>query len=285
MTHIDLGTRFWINGEILGADQAFIPVTDRGFTLGDGLFETMLWTGREVRFFDEHMARFDNSARELGFEVPCSISDIAKGLGALGGDSFGVAAALRLTLTRGSGPRGLAIPETTTPVLIATIAPFQGQLGPVSLKTVSIPRTARAPSTQHKTLSYIDNIIALREARAHGMDDAIMLGTTGNVACASSANLVLGFGDTFLTPALDDGAFAGIVRGQLIKAGLVEEAHISPDLLLHCDSAFLTNALIGVRDVGIVNGRVLARDEMRAQKLRHALSLMAHTKGPIKALI
>jgi branched-chain amino acid aminotransferase len=271
MTNNAIGARVWMNGAIVDSAQAHVPVTDRGFTLGDGLFETMLWTGTEVRFVDDHMARLTQSARALGFELPYSVETIKTGLSALGEDAAGSRAALRLTLSRGSGPRGLAIPETATPQLIATISPLVDNVTAVCLKTVSIPRAIGTPSARFKTLSYVDNIMALREARAGGADEAIMLGTNGNVACASSANLVIHYKGSNLTPAISDGALAGIVRGRLLKVGKIEEAHISAEHLAQCERAALTNALIGARKVTSIDGRELDANEIWSQSMAEAL--------------
>jgi branched-chain amino acid aminotransferase len=252
-----VGSRVWIDGEMLRAEEASVSLADRGFTLGDGLFETLLWTGHDIRYFDDHMVRLANSAKAIGLPLSQSVEAIGAGLTALARDADGQAAALRLTLTRGSGPRGLLLPNPSAPRLIATLAGFTRPTKPVNLKTVTINRNCGAPSACFKTLSYIDNIMALNQAQALGSDDAIMLGTNGNVACASSANIVIQFAAQNLTPALEDGALPGIVRGRLIQAGLIKEARISPQMLAVCSRAALTNALIGVRLVSSIDNRQL----------------------------
>jgi branched-chain amino acid aminotransferase len=272
MTAHAFGSRIWINGHLADAGGVLLPICDRGFTLGDGIFETMLWTGTHVRFLSDHMARFTQSAHELGFVLPAPLARIEAGLIALSTDSAGAPGALRLTLTRGSGPRGLAVPDIATPMLIATIAPFVLDPNPVDLATVVTTRHAGAPSARFKTLSYIDNIMALAQARTAGADDAIMLGTTGNIACASGANLLIRHKGACLTPALEDGALPGIVRGRLLKAGLIEEARIPPRQLELCSGAALTNALIGVRHVRTIDRRVLTADAVWARSLIDALT-------------
>jgi branched-chain amino acid aminotransferase len=253
-----LGSKIWVNGAVVVKEEAKISATDRGFTLGDGLFETMLWTGKQIRFLDDHLARLTKSAMALGLTMPFEGEAIKAGLEALAQDAQGQTAALRLTLTRGTGPRGLAIADTTTPLLLATIAPFEAPASLATLKTVAIKRNAGAPSARYKTLSYLDNVMALQEARALGGNEAIMLGTTGFVACASSANIVIAYQGQNLTPALDDGALPGIVRGRLLAAGVVKEANVDAQMMAHCTNCALTNALMSVRSVGAIDGRILA---------------------------
>ena len=273
MTQLDIGSRVWLNGKILNTDQASVAVGDRGFTLGDGLFETLLWTGSKVRFLDDHMARLANSCHALGFVLPCNFEHIGAGLTELGADSKGQKAALRLTLSRGTGLRGLVIPDNAEPILIGTISPLGDTTAAVRVKTVRISRHSGAPSACFKTLSYIDNIMALHEARLAGFDDAIMLGTTGNIACASSANLILRHQGLNLTPALEDGALPGIIRARLIRAGLVKEARVSPAILASCDAAALTNALIGIRKVSIINANALPEGPDWTQTFSDALNI------------
>jgi branched-chain amino acid aminotransferase len=257
MTGTVIGSRVWIDGQMLRAEEASVSLADRGFTLGDGLFETLLWTGHNVRYFDDHMLRLAASAKAMDINLAHSADAIEAGLSSLAQDADGQVAALRLTLTRGPGPRGLGLPTPSSPRLIATLAVFVRPTKPVDLKTVTIMRNCGAPSACFKTLSYIDNIMALSQGQALGGDDAIMLGTSGNVACASSANIVIQFEGQNLTPALEDGALPGIVRGRLIQAGLIKEARINPEMLAACSRAALTNALIGVRSVASIDDRQL----------------------------
>lgn len=250
-------SNLWVNGRIVSSDSFAIPRSDRGFTLGDGLFETMLWTGQKVRFLEDHMARLTYSAAQLAFPPLDNLDDLMAGLFTLGESALGQSAILRVTLTRGSGPRGLRPTTVPKPLLMATIAPHILATAPVSLRTVTITRNCGAPSSLYKTLSYIDNIIALQEAYSEGADEALLLGSNGNVACASSANLLFLYQGMYLTPPISDGALPGIVRGQLLRRGLIQEATLSPAMLKACDGAFLTNAIIGIRAVSSLDGRTM----------------------------
>jgi branched-chain amino acid aminotransferase len=245
-------TLFWTGDGF--ADTGNIAPDDRGFTLGDGVFETMLWTGDAVRFFDDHMARLRTSANVFGLPIPALPDQISAGIGEMATALSGGQGAIRLTLSRGLGPRGLLPPLSAVPTLILSCAAFVPSSMPVTLVSVSITRNPTAPSSRYKTLSYIDNVMALREAKAKGGDDALMTAPSGNLACASAANIIVRHRDVTLTPPIEDGAMAGIVRGRLLRAGLVEEASISPDMLRDCTHVALTNALIGVRGVRAIDG-------------------------------
>jgi branched-chain amino acid aminotransferase len=262
----------WHNGHLVKTSDVRIDPTDRGFTLGDGLFETLLWTGRELRFFDDHMARLGHGASQLGLTIPFSITELENGLLELAHASGLTRAALRLMVTRGVGPRGLKVSNTSLPNVMATIATIPTEFPAVDVRLVDIYRASGAPSARFKTLSYVDNIVALSLAQSMGADDGLMRGRDGSVACATSANILIQQDGRWQTPPLEDGALPGIVRGRLIRAGLVTESRIHVADLETCQAACLTNALVGVRPIHTLNGRVLQAEHRLYEELIEALS-------------
>ena len=131
---------------------------------------------------------------------------------------------------------------------------------PVSLATVSIRRNASSPASRLKTLGYTDNVLARREARDLGADEALMLNTSGAIACAAAANIFWVDGGRLFTPALDVGTLDGIVRGQVQEAAARQgiaaiEARETAGALDRADAVFITNSLAGVRAVRRLDGR------------------------------
>ena len=171
-------------------------------------------------------------------------------------------AAVRLTLTAGSGGRGLDRPQTMTPRLVATAATSPRPLEPARLMTAAVRRNDRSPASRLKTLSYLDNVLARAEARTAGADEALMLNTRDEVACAGAANLFWVRDGRLFTPALDCGVLAGIARGRVLAAARrlridCVEAHAAPTELEGAEAVFITNSLIGLRAVGAFDGRPL----------------------------
>ena len=257
----------WWNREIVALDDVAIRPNDRGFTLGDGLFETLYWTGTAIRFFDDHMSRLSHGAEVLGIPLPFDVAAIEAGLLELGSQSSQAPGAIRLTLTRGVGARGLKLPMQASPMMLASFSPVEAAYPPLSLASVEVARPWGAPSSRFKTLSYVDHVFALAMAQANGADDGLMRGRDNHIACATSANLIVCHKGHLLTPPVSDGALPGIVRGRLLGAGLIEEAVIDDQTLARCTSACLTNALIGVRGVHRLNGRDLEANPSWLQRL------------------
>lgn len=264
----------WIDGTLIAAAAATVPLADRGFTLGDGVFETLLWRsgGPDAgpQRFMAHMARLSHAASSLGL---CSALDpdwLRAGIAAVC-QLAGADQAVRITLSRGVAPRGLAVPDEPQPRFVITAAPHR-PAGPVrNLVRTGIARAPGAPSARFKTLSYIDNVEALRQARAAGGDDGLLVGSGGQPVCASAANLIVSRDGALITPPVAEGALPGILRGALVAAGLVREAPLGWADLVASDAIITTNVLTGPRPVMALEGRVLARSVEWAGRLVRSL--------------
>jgi len=238
-----------------------IPFDDRGLTLGDGLFETLLADDGELVAFDAHAARLERSCLMLGLPAPDRVGLRAAAAEALA--DFGLEttrSAVRLTWTAGSGGRGLERPAVLAPRLFATAAAAPKPTTPARLVTVDVRRNDTSIAARLKTLSYLDNVLARREALARGADEALMLNTRGEIAGAAAANIFWLEDDRLFTPALDCGVLAGIARGEVMAtaaaAGLtVEEVRARPEALGGAQGVFLTSSLIGLRPVVALDGR------------------------------
>ena len=107
----------FINGRILPEEDALIRASDRGFTLGDGIFETMRAQAGRIHCLDAHLERLRRSAERLRIPLPLGFSELPGALtNTLVANNLDSGdAALRLTLTRGPGPRGLPPPAKPDP--------------------------------------------------------------------------------------------------------------------------------------------------------------------------
>jgi branched-chain amino acid aminotransferase/4-amino-4-deoxychorismate lyase len=164
----------------------------------------------------------------------------------------GVRAAVRLTLTAGSGGRGLDRPAAPAPRLAATVAASPAPTTPVDLMLAKTRRNEGSPAARLKTLSYLDNVLARAEATAAGADEAVMRNNHGDLTCAAAANLFWVRGDILFTPALHCGVLEGIARGRVLDLARrleveVHEVATGAEALDDAEAVFLTNSLIGVR--------------------------------------
>ncbi len=245
----------WLNGAAVARDKARIDPADRGFTLGDGLFETIAARGGKILRVAAHMARLRAGANELRISVPHDDGALAAALvetARVNGIEDGV---LRLTLTRGPAPRGLAPPASPEPtVLIAA----EAGLPPETPARAVIARGARRDEAsvlcRIKSLNYLDGVRARMDAADRDADEAILLNTKGRVADGAAATLFLFLGNWLVTPSLAEGALPGIVRAAaLAELGAVERT-LTPEDILAADEAVLVNSL-GARMLVALDGK------------------------------
>lgn len=246
-----------------------IPLDDRGLLLGDGLFETLLAKDGTLVEAQAHLERMAAGCAVLGLPAP----DPGEAMDLMGRalSEAGLTrsrAAVRLTYTAGSGGRGLERPAGPEPRLFATAAASTVPTTPTRLMVSTVARNAGSPSSRLKTLAYLDNVLARRQALGAGADEAVMLNGAGEVACAAAANLFWVSGGQVFTPALACGALAGIVRRQVMAQVPVTEVAAGVEVLAAAQAVFLTNSLIGVRAVASLDGRPLAGSDLVAEIAR-----------------
>jgi branched-chain amino acid aminotransferase/4-amino-4-deoxychorismate lyase len=239
-----------------------IPADDRGFTLGHGPFETLLADVGGLHGWAAHLARLQSGCSVLGMPSPDETACEAAIAAALkGADSPSGRFAIRLSWSAGSGGRGLDLPASMEPRLVVTVAPVGPPPPSLELATVSIRRNERSPTSRLKTLAYLDNVLARREARERDADEALMLNTQGEVSCAAAGNLVWVRGGVLFTPALSCGSSTASCAprfSRAVEVGLtVEETAAARDMLRGVEGLAVTNSLIGVRPISRLDGEPL----------------------------
>ncbi|PZR37346.1 aminotransferase class IV [Caulobacter segnis] len=243
-----------------------IPFDDRGLLLGEGLFETLLAVDGELRHLDAHLDRMAAGCVVLG--MPFDRAE-AEGLCRSTVPPSG-RMAVRLTLTGGSGGRGLDRPADLKPRLFARVAAVAPVTTPARVMISHVRRNEGSPASRLKTLAYVDNVLARTEAVAAGVDEALMLNNRGDVVCGAAANVFWVEGGRLFTPALDCGVLPGVTRARLLAAQAVEEVAAGPQVLEQAEAVFLTNSLIGVRPVSRLGERTFAPHPL-VERLRSAL--------------
>ena len=253
--------------------EAAIDPTDRGLTLGDGVFETMAVRGGQVSRLAAHLTRLRNGLGVLGIEAPMADEGLTEALNSVIEANAIIEGVVRLTITQGPAPRGLLPPETPAPsLIIAASANAPGPGGHVTAIIVTgTRRNEQSPLSRIKSLNYLDNILAAREAMEKGADEALLLNCTGKLASAPSSNLFAVIGGELVTPPTVDGCLDGVMRGEVLKALNGSERSLSPDDLAGASEAFLTNCL-SVRPLMSVDGTVIGNGHAgpiteQAQKL------------------
>jgi branched-chain amino acid aminotransferase len=249
----------WLNGRLVSPEEPCILPFDRGFTLGDGVFETIRAHGVRCLWLDDHLARFRQGAEVFGIPVPFSDDAIIGALVDLLTASNHEQSALRLTLSRGpSERRGLWPPSSPmVPTLVATVATLAVSSTPLRLLTAqNTRRNQQSPLSRIKSLNYGDNLLARREAVAAEMDDALMLNGIGRAACATVGNIFLRIGGRWRTPLVSEGALSGLARKRLLPMLSAEETTITAFDIAQASAGFISNCL-AINHIQEIDGRNL----------------------------
>jgi branched-chain amino acid aminotransferase len=251
----------WLNGALYAPELARIDPSDRGFTLGDGVFETIRLFGGKPMHLARHLRRLRDGAQVLGIPVLYEDAAIAAAIVAVTSVPGPMEAVARVTLTRGPAPRGVMPPVSPTPTLL--VVPGTPPPAVASVRAIisgSTRRNEASPLSRIKSLNYLDNVLARQEAARRAADEALLLNTRGALAEASAANLFLLRDGRLVTPPLADGALPGVIRALLIeRCGAVEQS-IFPDDLFAAGGAFLSSSL-GMRIISEVDGRPIRRND------------------------
>lgn len=251
----------WLNGEFLESSAARISASDRGFLLGDGLFETMRFEAGTLRRWARHEARLKAGLEALGIvaDLPADLPGLARELASRNALDAGV---IRLTVSRGAGARGLDGEGAGPAMVHVGISALVPAISP-ALVLINAPRRAPLTLAAHfKMIGYGDNIHVRRAARASGADMGVMLSPTGHIACADSANLFWVTGRTVYTPSLDTGALAGTTRAAILEECARRDLHIEAgsfrtESLSSAEAVIVTNAVIGAVPATSLGGRAL----------------------------
>ncbi|MFT8718172.1 aminotransferase class IV [Acetobacter sp.] len=257
----------WLDGRIVPAKDAVIAPTDRGFLLGDGLFETMRLTEGCVPHLERHLSRLETGCATLHLPPPDrtllqkAVADLVVATGLKSGS-------MRLTVTRGCGPRGLLPPVDVKPtVLLTCAASSPPSVQPVRLATSRYVRDGSSPLSQVKSLNYLPMVMARMEAVAAGYDDALLPGVGRVVAEASAANILLLLDGEVVTPPVTDGALPGTSRARLLEAGVCREQSVPLNVWSRVSAAWLVSAL-SLQPVASVDSCALREEPAWEQKLR-----------------
>ena len=218
-----------------------VPANDRGFLLGDGVFDTLRTVAGVPEHLNAHLRRLHAAAAAIGLPVRLKADAVRAATSGLGD---GV---LRITLTRGVGPRGLAPADPVRPgvfLLFFPGLPVRGRR--LRLRLDDIPCNEHSPLSRIKSLSRLEAVLATARARAAGCDEALLVNTAGRVCCAASGNVLYRLpGDrTWYTPPESDGALPGITLRRLRLRRPIFFRSLSPDEPLA--RMVITNSVRGV---------------------------------------
>jgi branched-subunit amino acid aminotransferase/4-amino-4-deoxychorismate lyase len=221
-------------------------------------------------YFDQHWQRLITALDLVDINIPYSPNDIQNVCQELINHMHGVTNGknnnnqlqpfvLRLSVSRGNGGRGLAINPDAQPSWLITAALCPPPPQSVTLHVSTLCRPSTNLTSRIKSLSYMDNILARKEATSAGADEALLLNEAGLVCCAAASNIFIFKNNNWITPPISDGTLDGIIRGEILNMGKLDGAPIREESLTlaqvqEADYIFICNSLTGAVPVVEING-------------------------------
>lgn len=235
----------WLNGKLIPADEASISIQDKGFLVGDGVFETLRsYEGKPFALAD-HFERLGHSASRSGIVLE-NVDQLRDAVGAVLAANNLRDARLRITVTSGSGPAGLERGSNGQTQLVT--ASKLNSWPPFAKALISPwPKNEHGPLAGVKSTSNAENIVKLAYARKHRVDELISLNTAGNVCEGTTSNVLIVDERGITTPPLSAGCLSGVTRSHLITFAAaqgveIKEMHSSKQQLHHAHEILLTSS-------------------------------------------
>lgn len=250
-------------GGLVEEAAASISVFDHGFTVGDGLFETMKVVDGRVFLWPWHLERLHTSANHLRIALPEDdlLTSIVTGVARQTAAELGGGARVRLTISAGLGPLGSARLQSA-PTVVCAASAMPVRTGDARVHMASWPRNERSPLAGVKSTSYAENVLALVEAQASGAGESIFLNTAGALCEGTASNVFVVRAGEVLTPPVEAGLLPGVTRRFVLGLGddavPVRESHIAAQEFQTADEVFITSTFQDVRGVCAVDEREIA---------------------------
>jgi aminodeoxychorismate lyase len=262
----------YCDGRFYPADQPLIPVHDRSFLYGDGLFESVLVHGGEFFRWEEHFQRLQYGLDLLRIKFPISPEELRTVAGELvtrnGGGS---SAMLRIQVSRGSGLRGYSPQGANHPRLVLSLHSLPSQLfermTSWKLATSSLRLPVGSGFAGFKHCNKLIQIMAKAEAQERGADEPLLLNTNDEIAETAAGNVFWLRDQTLFTPALESGILPGITRSVILEICAREkisviQSHSPPAALQGIEGMFVSLSSLGVVQVAHLDGQPLAQSSL-----------------------
>lgn len=280
----------FVNGEFVSEERAVVSVFDRGFTYGDGLFDTLrLHNGRPFQW-DQHIERLLAGAQFLRIDVPLKAHELRRVADELASRNNVLHGVLRISLSRGIGPRGYSPKGASRPsIVVATFAmPELSRTLPTWRLVTSDCRVSSGDAlAATKTTNKLLHVLARGDTDAKGADEALLRNAAGDLVEGTCSNLFWIERGTILTPPTDCGVLPGITRNTVLgicrSLNLpAQERRCELRHLADADGVFMTLSSLGIVEAAALDDTAL-RHCVEIERIRGAwLDLVREECGRLR---
>ena len=249
----------YLNGEFIPLSEAKIPVLDRGFIFGDGIYEVIPVYAKRLFRLDEHLDRLNNSLDAIRIPNPYPESEWKKILSQLVMKSETEDQSIYLQITRGVAKRDHAFPEKITPtvfmmsnpLIVTSEAMFNKGIAVITLDDI------RWQYCNIKAITLLPNILLRQTAIDEGAQEAVLV-RDGEVTEGSASNIFIVIDSVIKTPPKSSRLLPGVTRDLIVELAKNNdmkcvEANFSRTELEAADEIWLTSSMKEVMPIVKLN--------------------------------
>ena len=266
----------WFDGKIIPLNKAQVPITTHAIHYGTSIFEGIraYWNGKNLNIFrlEDHIKRFRQSGKFYSINLKFSDKDIIKGLIELcKKNKMKKSCYLRPFYFVGEYGINLHVTENAPTHVAAFMFPFGDLFNKkgISLGVSSWRKFSdqSAPPLAKMGGNYLNSILATRESKINGYDEALLLDLQGNVSEAPGENIFLVRENQLITPSLDSSALEGITRDSILQFSQdldlqVSSRQITRSELYLADEMFLTGTAAEITPVTTIDKRKIGTGKL-----------------------
>ncbi len=250
----------YLNGAFLAEDQAFIPVTDRGFVFGDGVYEVIPVYGSKAFRLEEHLQRLNNSLSGIRMNNPLTHDQWADVLNKVIMKNGGGEQSLYLQITRGPAARDHSFPEEIQPTVFVSSTPLKTPPPAIQQQGVAAITLddIRWKHCHIKAITLLPNILLRQQAREAGASEAILV-RDNHVTEGATSNVFMVKDNIIITPPKGPSLLPGVTRDLVLELAAdnqlpYQETDISPQALGDADEIWLSSSTREISPVTQLNG-------------------------------
>ncbi len=254
----------WIDGTICDINEAKVPIEDRGYLFGDGVYDVVkIYNGRPF-YLQAHLERLQRSANAIEIEIPYALPEIEKSIESLMKQSNCTDGYLYMQVTRGSAPRGHLFPLGNSPTMIMYVRSYEGSLHSEQIESadcITLP-DERWLNCYIKSINLLPNVYALQKAYEAGAAEAILYRSDGTVTEGTHTNVFAVIDGTVRTHPQSKLILTGITRNIVLdllsqlEVPVLEKA-FSVDDLKHASEVWTTSTGLEIMPVSRIDGRAV----------------------------
>jgi len=259
----------YLNGEFLPLEEARVPVLDRGFIFGDGVYEVIPVYNGQIFKLAEHLQRLENSLNSIKLANPLTTEEWTGILSSIVTRNDGGDRSIYLQVTRGVAKRDHQFPEVVNPTILVMSNPLNRVAVPAPITAITC-EDIRWKRCDIKSIALLPNILQRQTAVEAGANEAILI-RDGFVTEGAASNVFIVENGVVITPPKSNFILPGITRDLVLEImPSAKEENISEAQLRSADEIWVTSSIreilpvisldnqpVGTGEVGSVWSQVL----------------------------